>query len=426
MTTRPAAYDRFQVPNYVGHESATHSRLAEILVVMLIPCTAVGTAFLHSLWFSVVLAGVLFSFMVILFCTGQLQFRTSHLWIAVIGVSVLLAYLVPQVNLEPSDQPIQALAWLLLGLVVLTVTVASPPKAGVLIRVILLVGTLAAIVAQVQGSLQSDRLQGIELNPNYLAVYLAVPIVISISLALDRRNPVWLIPGAICMISLLASQSREGFLAAIAGTAFSVIQRTSRNFKIVLTLVTIITILAFPGDLNVITGLGAGARTATELNTDNIARAQVALFALHVIEAHPILGIGLGQFPAYAEASSSSLGIYITTTNEYLLLAAETGLTSLFALVVLLWISVRRVQQGDMAIVRVSVFTLIVAMLFIDLFSNPVVAVPFWACLGTLLAGEQGEVSSLFEANQNFVANGHGVRAVRHGGPTQRFGQPYP
>jgi hypothetical protein len=71
------------------------------------------------------------------------------------------------------------------------------------------------------------------------------------------------------------------------------------------------------------------------------------------------------------------------------LLAAETGLASLFALVALLWTSVRRVQQGDMAIVRVSVFTLIVAMFFIDLFPNPVVAVPFWACLGTLLAGEQ-------------------------------------
>jgi glycosyltransferase involved in cell wall biosynthesis len=47
-----------------------------------------------------------------------------------------------------------------------------------------------------------------------------------------------------------------------------------------------------------------------------------------------------------------------------------------------------------MAIVRASVFTLIVAMLFIDLFSSPVVAVPFWACLGTLLAGEQGSLTA--------------------------------
>lgn len=194
------------------------------------------------------------------------------------------------------------------------------------------------------------------------------------------------------MISLLASQSREGFLGAVAGIAFSVIQRTPRNFKILITLATIVAVLVFPGDLNVITSLGAGGRSAAGLNTDDVVRVQVAFFALHVIATHPVLGIGLGQFSAYAEAASSSLGIYITTTNEYLLLGAETGLASLFALVVLLWTSVRRIQQGDMAIVRVSVFTSVVVMLFIDLFSNPVVAMPFWACLGTLLAGEQGIV----------------------------------
>jgi hypothetical protein len=392
MRTRTDAYDLFQISKYMEHESAHRSRLAEILVVMLIPCTALSTAFLHSLWFSIALAGILFVFTVILFCTGQLRFRAPHIWIAIIGISVLLAYLIPQVRLESSDQPFQSLTWLLLGLIVLTVSVASPPRAGVLIKVILLVGTLTAIVAQLQGSLQSGRLQGIELNPNYLAVYLAVPIAISTGLALNRRNPVWLIPGAICMISLLASQSREGFLGAVAGIAFSVIQRTPRNFKILITLATIVAVLVFPGDLNVITSLGAGGRSAAGLNTDDVVRVQVAFFALHVIATHPVLGIGLGQFSAYAEAASSSLGIYITTTNEYLLLGAETGLASLFALVVLLWTSVRRIQQGDMAIVRVSVFTSVVVMLFIDLFSNPVVAMPFWACLGTLLAGEQGIV----------------------------------
>jgi hypothetical protein len=389
MRTRTDAYGQFQISKYREHEPAPRSRLAEILVVILIPCTALGTALSHALLLSIVLGGILFAFTVILFCTGQIGFRVPHIWIAIIGFSVLLAYLIPQVNLESPDQTKQSLTWLLLGLIVLTVSVASPPRAGVLIKVILLVGTLTAIVTQLQGSLQSGRLQGIGLNPNYLAVYFAAPIVISTGLALNRRNPLWLIPGAICMIPLLASQSREGFLAAVAGIAFLVIQRTPRNFKILLALVTIVAVLVFPGDLNVITSLGAGARGAAELNTDNIVRVQVALFALHVIATHPVLGIGLGQFPAYAEASSSSLGIYITTTNEYLLLAAETGLASLFALVALLWTSVRRVQQGDMAIVRVSVFTLIVAMFFIDLFPNPVVAVPFWACLGTLLAGEQ-------------------------------------
>ncbi len=388
MRTRTGAYDTLQIPGYTGHGSVTRSRLPEILVVALIPWTAVGTGILHSLRYSVLLAGILLTVTITLFCTGRLRFYAPHMWIAIIGASVLLAYFIPQVRLASPGQPLQALTWLLLGLIVLTVSVGSPPNAGVLIKVIVWTGTMTAIVARVQGGLLSGRLQGIELNPNYLAVYLATSIVISTGLALSRRNPLWLIPGSICMFSLLASQSRGGFLAAISGIAFIIIQKASRNQKILFTAATIIAVLLFPGDLNLITGLGAGARSAAELNTDNIARSQVALFSLHSVAEHPIRGVGLGQFPAYAEASIN-FGLYITTTNEYLLLAVETGLSSLVALMVLLCIAMRRIRQGDMAIVRVSVFTSMVAMLFIDLFSNPVVAMPFWACLGTLLAGEQ-------------------------------------
>ena len=389
MHTRTGAYDTPRVSKYKRHEPVALSRLPEILVVALIPLTAVNTAILHSLLSSIALASILLIVTIILFCTGQYRLQAPHKWIGIIGASVLLAYLIPQVRLESSGQPLQALTWLLLGLLVLTVSVASPPKAGILIRVILLTGTLTAIVAQVQGSLLSDRLQGIGLNPNYLAVYLATSSVISVGLALSRRNPLWLIPGSVCMSSIVASQSREGFLAAIAGIVFTAVQRASPNQKVLLTLVTISAVLLFPGDLNLITSIGAGTRPAAELNTDNIVRTQVTLFALHVAVDHPIRGIGLGQFPAYAQASGS-LGFYITTTNEYLLLATETGLSSLVAMMALLWTGIRRARQGDMAIVRASVFTSIIAMLFIDLFSNPVVSVPFWACLGVLLARERG------------------------------------
>lgn len=389
MHIRPDINDMPRLPGTNGYLLTSRPRLPKLLVTGLIPLTAVGTAIIHSLLSTVFLASILLMTTIPLFCTGQLRFRILHLWIAVIGVSVLLAYLIPQVRLEPSASRLQALTWLLVGLLVVTVSVAAPPSAAVLTKTILWTGTATAVVARAEGSLQTGRLQGIELNPNYLAVYLATAIVISVALALSRRNPLWLLPGIICMISLLHSQSREGFLAVVAGVAFVVTQRASRDQKILLTFATIVVILMFPGDLNVITGLGAGTRSAAELTTDNIIRAQVALFALHVIASHPLRGIGLGQFPAYAQAFPS-FGLYITTTNEYLLLAAETGLASLVALLALLWTAIREVKQDDMAIVRVSLFTSIVAMLFIDLFSNPVVAVPFWACLGTLLAADQG------------------------------------
>jgi hypothetical protein len=373
----------------VTRDEAPDPRLPQILAVALIPCTAVNTAFLHSLLPSVALAGLLLLVTVVLLATGRLRFRAPHLWMAVIGASALLAYFVPQARLEPSGQPLQALTWLLLGLLVLAATAASPPDAGVLLKVMLATGTLTAITARVQGSLLSGRLQGIELNPNYLAVYLSASVVISAGLALGRRNPLWLIPGAICMSSVLASQSREGFLAAVAGTAFLVIQKASANQKVLLAIVTVAAVLLFPGDLGLLTSVGAGARSVAELNTDNLVRSQVTLFALHVVAGHPVRGVGLGQFPAYAQ-DSGGLGYYIATTNEYLLLAAETGLASLIALLALLWTALRRARRGDLAIVRASVFASAMAMLFIDLFPSPVVAMPFWACLGTLLTGSAG------------------------------------
>lgn len=387
MQIRTDVYDTLQVSEYNGYMSGTRNRLPKILVVALIPLTAVGTAVLHSLLSSVVLSSILLVVAITLFCTGRLGFRTSHIWIAIVVASTFLAYWISPVRLEPSELPLQTFVWLLVGLLVLTVSVASPPNAGVLTKVILLTGTLTAIVARDQGSLQSGRLQGIELNPNYLAIYLATSIVISAGLAIDRRNPLWLVPGSICISPLIASQSREGFLAVIAGVAFTVIQKASPNQKVLLTIAITAAVALFPGDLSLVTSVGAGTRSAVDLNTDNIVREQVAIFALHVTEEHPIRGIGLGQFPAYAEASSS-LGVYITTTNEYLLLATEAGLSSLIALTALLWTAIRRRQQGDIAIVRACVFTSMVAMLFIDLFSNPVVAVLFWTCLGTLLAAD--------------------------------------
>src|SRR6266536_4532308 len=380
MHIRTGTCDTSQILGHKRYEPAALSRLPEILTVALIPLTAVNTAILHSLLSSIALASILLIVTIILFCTGQYRLRAPHKWIGIMGAAALLAYFIPQVRLEPSAQPLEVLTWLLLGLLVLTVSAASPPNAAALVKVILLTGTLTAIVAQVEGSLLSGRLQGIGLNPNYLAVYLATSSVISVGLALSRRNPLWLIPGSVCMSSILAAQSREGFLAAVAGIAFTVIQKASPNQKVLLTLVTASAVLLFPGDLNLITSIGAGTRSVAELNTDNIVRSQVTLFALHVAADHPIRGIGLGQFPAYAQ-TSGSLGFYITTTNEYLLLATETGLSSLVAMMALLWTGIRRARQGDIAIVRASVFTSIIAMLFIDLFSNTVVSVPFWACL---------------------------------------------
>ena len=71
---------------------------------------------------------------------------------------------------------------------------------------------------QFPGNCVEGWLQGLGLNSDYLAIYLAVPIVILIGLANRHRNLLWPAPAAACLPELLATKSRSGFLA-LAGPA---------------------------------------------------------------------------------------------------------------------------------------------------------------------------------------------------------------
>jgi O-Antigen ligase len=374
-------------------------RRVGVIALALIPAMVLSATPLHATKPAVISIGLLALVSLVLFCVGSLRVRSAHRWVAALIAMVLLAYLFPAASPVPGHETQPTLIWTLGGLVVLAVCIASPPATSALLGVILVTGAISGIVASVQRDYVEGRLQGLGLNPNYLAAYLAVPIVISIGLAARRRNLLWLAPGAACLPALLETQSRAGFLAMAAGAAFLVIQGRSQRQKILIALVcmvAVLAILAFPAHLNEITSLGAGNRPAEQLSSDNLVRAQVAWFALHTALGHPLLGIGFGQFPGYA-AVSSSFGIYITTTNEYLLLAAETGLISLAAFLLLLWPALRDTARGDMAIVRAALVSSAVTMLFLDLFGYPILAIPFWACLGALL----------------------GRRAARPGGPAE-------
>ena len=363
-------------------------RWISAVALALIPVVLLSVTPLHSTKLAILAIVLLALATLVLFSVGSLRARSPHLWVALLAALILLAYFFPADALVPKKETLPTLICTLGGLVVLTVSIASPPRTPALLGVIMVTGAISGIVASTQRQYLEGRLEGLGLNPNFLAMYLAVPIVISIGLAMNHRNPLWLAPGAACLPALLAAQSRSGFLTMAAGVAFLIIQGRPQRLKILIALLSVTAALAlvvFPVSLNEIASLGAGSRPSVELSSDNLVRSQVAFFALHAALSHPLLGVGFGQFPMYA-AVSSSFGLYITTTNEYLLLASETGLISLTAFLLLLAPALRKATPGDMGIVRAAVVTCVVSMLFLDSFEVPIVAMPFWACLGTLLA----------------------------------------
>jgi hypothetical protein len=91
------------------------------------------------------------------------------------------------------------------------------------------------------------------------------------------------------------------------------------------------------------------------------AQERVAWFAVRVAAGHPLRGIG-GRFPSYAD---SGFGIHIATHNDYLRLAAETGVQALAVFLVLLWLGVKGPAPGDLAVPRA------VTVAYASVFSSP-------------------------------------------------------
>ena len=219
-------------------------RRVSAIALGLIPVMVLSATPLHSTKLGLIAVGLLALATVARVCTGSLRVRSAHLWVAVLIVMVLLAYLFPADPLVSGGEIRDTLIWTIGGLLVLTVCIASPPATSALLGVILVTGAISGVVASAQRDYVEGRLQGLGLNPNYLAIYLAVPIIISIGLTARHRNLLWLAPAAACLPALLATKSRSGFLALAAGVVFLIIQGRPPRQKMLIALISVFTVLA--------------------------------------------------------------------------------------------------------------------------------------------------------------------------------------
>jgi O-antigen ligase len=229
------------------------------------------------------------------------------------------------------------------------------------------------------------RLEGLGLNPNFLGALLVLPLVAAAGLVRPRHRLIWLLPAAVCLAGMLATQSRGAFVAGVVGVAIVWLHGRRRGLQVLA--VSAVTTLAviFPRAIDAAERLVVGGRQAAELSRDSAVREHAARFAARVAAGHPLRGIGYGLFPSYAE-NSPDLGIYIATHNDYLRLAAEAGLPVLCAFLALAWLGMRRPVSGDLAISRAMVAAYVVGLFFANELANLLVSMAFWLSLGCLLA----------------------------------------
>ncbi|WP_164903931.1 O-antigen ligase family protein [Nonomuraea polychroma] len=314
---------------------------------------------------------------------GARPLRPSHYWVGLLACLLLYSYAFPSVTTFAPPIQSTGLTEMLIGLGVLAAAIASPLQPRKLVNVIALTGGITATYVLIAGDYASGRLEGLGINCNYLGALLAIPCVAAV--AMGRRKPAWLIPAGICLVAIFETQSRGAFLATAVGIFIVFVQSRPRLVQVFLTVIAIAVTALLPGTLANFADVLAADRSASELSHNTATRKAVAEFAVRVIAEHPVRGIGYGLFPSYA-AESPDFGIYMATHNDYLRLAAESGVISLAAFLALIWLGIRGRRSDDLAILRGLLFTYMTVLVFVNVLTTPIVSVPFWLSLGCLLA----------------------------------------
>ncbi|MDN3358959.1 O-antigen ligase family protein [Actinomadura sp. DC4] len=319
--------------------------------------------------------------------TAPRAYGGPHRWIAVLAALLLVSFFFPAERSASSS--IYDITGMLAGLVLLSAVTAFPPSPGGIARVTAVAGSLTGAYVLAVGDHADGRLDGLGLNPNYLGAMLVLPLVAAVGLTRRTHRAGWLVPAAVCGAGIVATQSRGAFLASVAGIAVVLLQGRSLASKAVVLAVMAAAGAVLPGIFGTAEHFVSGPRPSAQLSSNTSAREHAARFAADVAIAHPLRGIGYGMFPAHA-AKSPVLGLYIATHDDYLRLAAESGVLTLVVFLALLWLGVRGRPPGDLAVLRAVVVGYAVGLFFANQLANLVVSMPFWLSLGCLLASPPG------------------------------------
>jgi hypothetical protein len=372
--------------------------------LLLIPAGLLGAAFTNpfAVLEPVVVVTLVVAFQIV---AGALPIRSTHLWVGLLASLLLISFVFPSVVSAPPAARLPDLSWMLAGLGLLAVTIASPPHPQRLARVTALAGALAAAYVWAAGDYANGRLEGLSFNPNYLGILLALPFVAAVGLGHRTRNLAWLAPAAVCFVAIAETQSRGAFLASAVGISVVLVQGRPLRHQALIVLAAVGIATTLPSSLDVVENITAEKRPSSELSYNSAVRGHVAEFAARVAIEHPLRGIGFGMFPSYA-AESPRFGVYMATHNDYLRLAAEAGAAALAAFLALLWLGTRGRRSQDLAVLRAIVVSYMVGLLFANSLANLVASTPFWLSLGCLLAatpsrvGGHGDDASHISSNE--------------------------
>ena len=195
--------------------------------------------------------------------------------------------------------------------------------------------------AQVSGSRTSGPIG----DPNYYAQVLLMVLPIGIVKSLTEpgfgHRP-WALACTIAIVlGILLTYSRGAAVGVAIVLVAMVLMRYVRTWHVVLIGIGIVFLLAaFPayaGRLATLEAIGtfaSGGLAANDADGSVRSRTTENLAAFRTFAGHPLLGVGLGQFPQYYQQYANEIGLQVHLTEReahslYLGLAAETGILGL-------------------------------------------------------------------------------------------------
>jgi O-antigen ligase len=213
----------------------------------------------------------------------------------------------------------------------------------------------------------------------------------------------------VCTFTVLLTYSRGGFLAmaVVVIAMVAIFHRGQLRYLLAVVVVGLFLFNILPSRFTERIGTLAELLPSSS-STGGVAkdysfrgRTSEAIVAFRMFADHPILGVGLGNYPVLYQKYSQRLGMDFRSEDRhahslYLEVAAETGLLGLFSFALLLWGVFRSVRKAQHALSKkdlASVSTMIVAFAFgfigyltSALFIHSAYPRNFWLLVGIALA----------------------------------------
>jgi O-antigen ligase len=248
-----------------------------------------------------------------------------------------------------------------------------------------------------------DRLAGTIGEPNQLAAVLVAGVVLALALAvLVRGKPLLRIvlvgASSVCMLATFLTLSRAGLIALVCAALASIVvggrwraAAAAFAFATVAALLVFFALIASPDQRARVTEINGGS-----------GRSDIWVIGWRMVEAHPVHGIGVGQFqtsavhylikPGTIKRSDLIIIEPKVAHNIYLQVLSELGVVGLIPFLLILGFSLRcalraarafeRRKDLGMEVMSRAVFVGLIGILTADFFASEQFSKQLWLLLG--------------------------------------------